>query len=73
MVQTFENFQKMVDNAIMVEHAHKEMGEQKRKLESLGQFSNNSHPRFAPPQGSPFCTGGQNVNYGQNQYQRPNQ
>jgi hypothetical protein len=25
MVHTFENFQKMVDNAIMVEHAHKQM------------------------------------------------
>jgi hypothetical protein len=27
MVHTFENFQKMVDNAIMVEHAPKEMGD----------------------------------------------
>jgi hypothetical protein len=52
MVHIFENFQKMVDNAIMVEHASKEMGEQKRKFESSGQFSNNSRPRkehlFAP-------------------------
>jgi hypothetical protein len=62
MVHTFENFQKMVDNAIMVEHARKEMGEQKRKFELSGQ----------PPQGTPFRTGGQGVNYGQNQYQRPN-
>jgi hypothetical protein len=38
MVHTFEKFQKMVDNAIMVEHARKEMGEQKRKFESLRQF-----------------------------------
>jgi hypothetical protein len=73
MVHTFENFQKMVDNAIMVEHARKEMGEQKIKFESPGQFNNNSHPRFALPQGTPFHTGGQNVNYGQNQYQHPNQ
>jgi hypothetical protein len=73
MVHTFENFQKMVDNAIMVEHACKEMGEQKRKFESSGQFSNNSRPRFAPPQGTPFRTRGQGVNYGQNQNQRPNQ
>jgi hypothetical protein len=71
MVHTFENFQKMVDDAIMVEHARKEMGEQKRKFESSRQFSSNSCPRFAPPQGTPFRTGGQNVNYGQNQYQRP--
>jgi hypothetical protein len=63
----------MVDNAIMVEHARKEMGEQKRKFKLPGQFSNNSRPRFAPPQGIPFRTGGQSVNYGQNQYQRPNQ
>jgi hypothetical protein len=53
----------MVDNAIMVEHAHKEMGEQKRKFESSGQFSNNSCPHFTPPQGTPFRTGGQGVNF----------
>jgi hypothetical protein len=70
MVHTFENFQKMVDNAILVEHARKEMGEQKRKFESSGQFSSNSRPHFAPPQGTPFRPGGQNVNYGKNQYQR---
>jgi hypothetical protein len=63
----------MVDNAIMVEHARKEMGEQKRKFESSGKFSNNSRPRFAPPQGTPFCTGGWGVNFGQNLYLRPNQ
>jgi hypothetical protein len=73
MVHTSENFQKMVENAILVEHAHKEMGEQKRKFESLGQFNNNSRPCFTPPQGTPFCLGGQNVNYGQGQYQRSNQ
>jgi hypothetical protein len=73
MVHTFENFQKMVDNAIMVKHALKEMGEQKRKFESLGQLSSNSRPRFAPPPGTPFRTGGKSVKYGQNQYQRPNQ
>jgi hypothetical protein len=64
MVHTFENFQKMVDNAIIVEHARKEMGEQKRKFELPGQFNNNSHPCFAAPQGTPFHTGGQNFNYG---------
>jgi hypothetical protein len=63
----------MVDNAILVEHARKEMGEQKRKFESSGQFSSNSRPRFMPLQGTPFRPGGQNVNYGQNQYQHPNQ
>jgi hypothetical protein len=73
MVHTFENFQNMVDNAIMVEHARKEVGEQKRKFESPGQFNNNSRPRFTTPQGTPFRTGRQNVNYRQNQYQHPNQ
>jgi hypothetical protein len=53
----------MVDNAILEEHARKEMDEQKRKFESSGQFNSNSHPHFAPPQGTPFCLGGQNVNY----------
>jgi hypothetical protein len=73
MVHTFKNFQKMVDNAILVEHAHKEMDEQKRKFESSGQYNNNSRPHFMPPQGTPFRPGGQNVNYGQGQYQRSNQ
>jgi hypothetical protein len=34
MAHTFKNFQKMVDNAILVERARQEMGEQKRKFES---------------------------------------
>jgi hypothetical protein len=37
LVHTFENFQKMVANAILVERARKEMGEQKRKFESSRQ------------------------------------
>jgi hypothetical protein len=53
MVHTFENFQKMVDNAILVECARQEMGEQKRKFEPLGQINNNSHPCYTPPQGTP--------------------
>jgi hypothetical protein len=55
----------MVDNAILVEHARQEMGEQKRKFEPSGQINNNSRPRYAPPQGTPFHPGGQNVNFGQ--------
>jgi hypothetical protein len=55
----------MVDNAILVECARQEMGEQKRKFESLGQSNSNSRPRYTPPQGTPFRPGGQNVNYGQ--------
>jgi hypothetical protein len=58
MVHTFDSFQKMVDKAIMVEHARKEMGEQKRKYESPTQFSSNARPRFNAPQGTPFRSGG---------------
>ena len=73
MMHTFESFQKLVDNTIMVEQARKEMGiEMKRKFESQGQ-SSNSRPRFGPPQGTPFRPRGQNASYGQNQYQRPTQ
>ena len=68
LVHRFDSFQKLVDNAIAVENARKEMGEQKRKFESQGQ-SSNSRPRFGPPQGNQYRTGGQNVNFGQNQYQ----
>ena len=54
MVHTFEKFQKLVDNAIMVEQALKEMGiEMKRKYESQGRSSNQC-PHFEPPQGTPF-------------------
>jgi hypothetical protein len=63
----------MVENAILVERACQEMGEQKRKFESSGQSNSNSRPRYTPPQGTPFRLGGQNVNYGQSQYQRFNQ
>jgi hypothetical protein len=73
MVHTFDSFQKMVDKAIMVEHARKEMGEQKRKYESSTQSSSNARPRFNAPQGTPFRPRGQNVNFGQSQYQRFNQ
>jgi len=68
LCHTFASFQELVDNAIKVEHAHKEMGEMKRKMDLQGQSSNN-RPRFASPQGAPFRSRGQNVNYGQNQYQ----
>ena len=64
LVHTFDSFQKLVDNVILVENARKEMGEQKRKFES-----STSRPRFGPPQGNQFCLEGQNVSFGQNQYQ----
>jgi hypothetical protein len=54
----------MVDNAILVERARQEMGDQKRKFESSGKINNNSRPRYTPPQETPFRLGGQNVNFG---------
>jgi len=48
LCHTFASFQELVDNAIKVEHARKEMGEMKRKMDSQGQ-SSNSRPRFASP------------------------
>ena len=33
---TFASFQELVDNTIKVEHARKEMGEMKRKMDSQG-------------------------------------
>ena len=49
LVHTFDSFQKLVDNAISVENARKEIGEQKRKFKSQGQ-SSSSRPCFGPPQ-----------------------
>ena len=63
LVHTFDSFQKLVDNAISVENACKEMGEQKRKFESQGQ-SSSSRPHFGPPQRNQFRPGGQNVSFG---------
>jgi hypothetical protein len=72
MCHTFASFQELVDNAIKEEHAHKVMGEMKRKMDSEGQSSNN-RPRYASPQGTTLHFGGQTINYGQNQYQYQNQ
>ena len=36
LCHTFGSFQELVDNAIKVEHARKEMGEMKRMMESQG-------------------------------------
>jgi hypothetical protein len=48
MVHIFKNFQKMVENAILVEHARKEMGEQKRKFESSGSSAATPAPISRP-------------------------
>jgi hypothetical protein len=46
MSYTFPNFQQLVDVAIRLEHKRKELGEQKRKAASSGQFGSVSRPRF---------------------------
>jgi hypothetical protein len=73
MSYPFPTFQQLVDAAIRLEHKRKELGEQKRKATSSGQFGSVSRPRFTPPQNTPFRFGGSGGNFGQQQFQRPAQ
>jgi hypothetical protein len=73
MSYPFPNIQQLVDAAIRLEHKHKELGEQKRKATSSGQFGSVSRPRFNPPSNTPFRFGGPGGNFGQQQSQRPAQ
>jgi hypothetical protein len=73
MSYPFPNFQQLVDAAILLEHKRKELGEQKRKATSSGQFGSASRPRFNPPHNTPFHFGGPGGNFGQQQTQRPAQ
>jgi hypothetical protein len=57
MSYPFPNFQQLVDAAIHLEHKRKELGEQKRKAASSGQFGSASRPRFNPPPNTPFHFG----------------
>jgi hypothetical protein len=57
MSYPFPNFQQLVDAAIRLEHKHKELGEQKRKAASSGQFGSASRLRFNPLPNTPFCFG----------------
>jgi hypothetical protein len=70
MSYPFPDFQQLVHAAIRLEHKRKELGEQKRKATSSGQFGSASHPRFNPPQNTPFRFGGPGGNFGQQQSQR---
>jgi hypothetical protein len=73
MSYPFPNFQQLVDAAIRLEHKRKELGEQKRKAASSGQFGSASRPHFNPPPNTPFRFGGPGGNFGQQQSQRPAQ
>jgi hypothetical protein len=73
MSYPFPNFQQLVDAAIRLEHKRKELGEQKRKAASSGQFGSASRPRFNPPPNTPFRFGGRGGIFGQQQSQRPAQ
>jgi hypothetical protein len=73
MSYPFPNFQRLVDVAIRLEHKLKELGEQKRKAASSGQFGSASCPRFNPLQNTPFRFGGPGGNFGQQQSQCPAQ
>jgi hypothetical protein len=69
----FPNFQQLVDAAIRLEHKRKELGEQKRKAASSGQFGSASRPCFNPPPNTPFRFGGPGGNFGQQKSQHPAQ
>jgi hypothetical protein len=58
MSYPFPNFQQLVDAAIRLEHKRKELGKQKRKAASSGQFGSATRPRFNPPLNTPFRFGG---------------
>jgi hypothetical protein len=70
MSYPFPNFQQLVDVAVRLEHKRKELGEQKRKAASSGQFGSASRPRFNPPPNTLFRFGGPGGNFGQQQSQR---
>jgi hypothetical protein len=44
--RTFPNFQMLQNKAIGLENKRKELREQKRKFQSQGQSSSNTHPRY---------------------------
>jgi hypothetical protein len=69
MSYPFPNFQQLVDAAIRLEHKRKELGEQKRRAASSGQFGSASRLRFNPPPNTPFRFGGPGGNFGQQQSQ----
>jgi hypothetical protein len=66
---TFPSFQMLLDKAIGLEYMHKELEELKRKATTPGQSGSNTHPRFNPPQETPFHSGGPSEDFGQQQFQ----
>ena len=63
----FPDFQTLLNKAIGLESKRRELGEQKCKFQSRGQFSGNTRPRYNPPQGSSqFRPGNQGGRYPQN-------
>jgi hypothetical protein len=71
MSYPFPNFQHLVDASIRLEHKCKELGEQKRKAASSGQFGSASRPRFSPLLNTSFRFGGSGGHFGQQQSLRP--
>jgi hypothetical protein len=63
----FPDFRTLVNKAIGLESKRKEMGEQKHKIQSHGQSSSNTRPRFSSQQSlSQYRPGGQSGRYPQN-------
>jgi hypothetical protein len=73
MSHTFPMFQSLIDSAIHLEYKRRELGEQKRKATSYGQFGSVTHPCFTRQQNTPFLYGGSGGNFGQQQSPRPAQ
>jgi hypothetical protein len=61
----FPNFQMLLNKALGLENKRMELGEQKCKFKSHGQYS-NTRPRFNSSQNSQFYTSGSSGNYTQN-------
>jgi aspartate oxidase len=61
---TFPDLQTLVDKEIGLERKREELGEQKRKFQSHGQSSSETHPRFSSQQSpSQYRPGGQSGRY----------
>jgi hypothetical protein len=54
MSHIFPTFQGLVDSVIRLEYKRRELGDQKRKATSYGQFGSVTCPLFAPQQNTPF-------------------
>jgi hypothetical protein len=55
---TFPSFQRLLDQALAIEHKRVQLGDLKRKAIAQGQGSSSVRPRYVLPQGTPARPGG---------------